>query len=744
MSVSADDVVTTFLNDNPSPIFLLDTRFRVLYANVRGEEVLSEILDNELSDELLKLPSDEGDFVDSLKIPLITLGTKQFSGVLRRYHNNFLLFIYDVSQYMAMVKGYKESKERFQRLVENTNDIIYKASPEGFFTYVNPIAEKIVGYTRAELVGKHFTDLIREDYKPKVFEFYEEHFKKRSEVSYLEFPVLTKEGNELWVGQNVQLLERNGYVLEFTAVVREITKRKVLEQELLKALEESSTSALAKERFLANMSHEIRTPMNAIIGMARLLSETNLNQDQKEYTDIIIKGASNLLVIINDVLDISKIESGKLELEYIRFSLYESVKNIIDSIKLRAQEKGVELKMQFDEQLDKYYWGDPVRLNQILMNLATNAIKFTDKGYVEVGVQSLSYDQVQNTERIRFSVRDTGIGIAEEKLSSIFDPFTQEDQSTTRKFGGTGLGLSISKELVELYSSEILVESEKGVGTVFSFDLTLSRVEELNDKTKTQYDEYDLSGIHLLVAEDNEFNQVLIRTILSSWGVVFDMAADGEEALALFKQNSGKYQGILMDVQMPKLSGVEVTKIIRSELGSNIPILALTANALAGAKESFLEDGFNDYVSKPFEESILKSKLGKLCGVHPNGKKDKVSFQNYLLKRLYKKYNGNVHKLLHELSNNSQIVSSVIEEGLNLARRSGWDGFKSKLIELKSLLEKLEMQEAVVELGKVIESLSGSGSNKVWVFNSALRIMIDIETQLRNALFEINTSNSRW
>jgi signal transduction histidine kinase/ActR/RegA family two-component response regulator len=408
----------------------------------------------------------------------------------------------------------------------------------------------------------------------------------------------------------------------YTAFLKNIKQLKesgedlvALNARLEKAISKAEKSTQAKSEFLSTMSHEIRTPLNAVIGMSNLLIMGNPRADQKENLEILKFSANNLLAVVNDVLDFNKIESGKLVFENIRFNLVELMNNICGAQMIKAEEKGLLFKLDVDSSLNnKIIFGDPTRITQIIYNLVSNAIKFTAKGNVWVRVTC--FEDRHNTVTVKFAIRDTGIGIEEHNLTSIFEPFTQESLTTTRQYGGTGLGLAIVKRLLDLQGLHMDISSLPGSGSEFSFNMefpvsTEMAIEKailplLQPREKADV----ISGIRVLIAEDNMVNVMLMKKLLSKWNITPTVAENGLRAVELMQY--GNFDIILMDLQMPVMNGLDATMEIRKMADpkkSHIPIIALTASALLDIKEKIFEAGMNDYVSKPFKPDELLEKM---------------------------------------------------------------------------------------------------------------------------------------
>ena len=451
------------------------------------------------------------------------------------------------------------------------------------------------------------------------FDLANEHFRKHDVMSIHEMyaKVYEKMGDIVEAYENLKKFEKlkeEIFQQNTFNKLRNLQLRHEIEF-AVKEKEVAEQSAKLKQEFIANMSHEIRTPMNAIVGMTRLLQEKNPRADQSKYLDAITQSADNLLVIINDILDFSKIEAGKITIESVSFSLKQILKNVVTLLRFKAIEKGIDIRFDFTENVPEHLIGDPTRLTQVLMNLAGNAVKFTEKGSVQIVCRNVELEG--DCVKMAFDVIDTGIGISEEYVGKIFESFTQAGTDVARKFGGTGLGLTISKQLVELMGGSVEVKSKIGEGTTFTFILPFQIGEgdfkqSQDDFTIAVNDLEILNLSKILLVDDNEFNRIVAVDTLKSIAPNMSIleAQSGMEAIEKLKTN--EIDLVLMDIQMPKMSGIEATLFIRNKLEAplnRIKIIAMTANVMKNDIDSYLQNGMNDHIPKPFHKSELIFKI---------------------------------------------------------------------------------------------------------------------------------------
>ncbi len=508
----------------------------------------------------------------------------------------------DITQRKKFEIALKTNEEKYRGIIANMNIGLMEMDTHRRIEFANQTLLKMTGLTEEEAIGYDAIQFLAENSQSRMNEAKQRRMQGVSEAYEVQTNIDNRNG--WWLLSSAPKYDSSGQFTGAIVICLDITNQKKLEQELIKSREQAEMLAKTKESFLANMSHEIRTPMNAIIGMAGQLNKTTLNDEQHFYLDSIRSASENLLIIINDILDFSKIEAGKLTLEKIGFEPKSIISGAMQVMNHKAEEKGLVFTNSFtDGKIAPVLLGDPYRLHQILLNLISNAIKFTQKGVVDISCEVINDNSEQ--QRVKFSVHDTGIGMDESFISKLFEKFSQEDDSVTRKFGGTGLGMSICKELVNLMNGSLLVESKKGVGTVISFTIPFDKGtdKDLPRKYRSLPDSSALSGKKVLVADDNSMNRMVASAILKNYGAEIIMAKDGKEAVA--KVKTDKPDIVLMDIQMPEMDGMEATRIIRGSISRELPVIALTALAIKGDDQKCLEAGMNDYLSKPFEEIQL-------------------------------------------------------------------------------------------------------------------------------------------
>ncbi len=508
----------------------------------------------------------------------------------------------DISERKKAEEALRRSEEKFRLLTENANDIIWTRDLNLKLTYISPAVEKIRGYTPEEEMTLSTKQIMTAESYERMLRMLDEAMRREkageiiTDPYILEVEVFCKDGSTRWMEVSMNWLRNTeGRAEGIIGISRDISERKQVELELRRAEELADQANQSKSQFLANVSHEIRTPMNGVLGMVELLKATELNDEQLDYVDTIYHSAAGLLDIINDILDVSKIEAGKMKLKEEVFSLEECVQGVKGILDYPAINKGLDFSVYYNG--PEWVVGDKTRVRQILMNLAGNAIKFTDKGQVSIRVD---YDKSRT--RFRIAVSDTGIGIPKNQQKAIFESFRQVDGGIARKYEGTGLGLTISKNMAELMGGHIELESQEGRGSTFIVVLPLRISEDNHLQEKSEQEKnYLFEGVYVMVAEDNPASLKLMETLLRKRGCYVDTAGSGREALD--KMRRRRYDIIFMDVSMPSLDGLETTRVIRDPrsavLDHDVRIVAMTAHALAGDRERCLEAGMDDYLAKP-------------------------------------------------------------------------------------------------------------------------------------------------
>ena len=509
-------------------------------------------------------------------------------------------------------KKTQQKKIQSDVILKNVSSMILVSDKNGNVLFASPSVKKMLGYEIEDVLGEKWWDVTYKDeyeavrVKNAILKYV--FFNEKGAIDFSKQKIKTKTGDYKWIEWQISKGVNNTYI----SIGTDITNRILTDIELKKAKESAEESLKVKNQFLANMSHEIRTPLNAVIGFADLLLETKLTSEQKEYLESMQNSGEILLSLINNILDLSKLESDKLEVEEISFDLYKLLYDVVKLMKLKANEKHISLDLIIEPNTPKKIIGDPTKLEQILLNLIGNAVKFTNEGSVTISVKQLS--STEKFSEVHFEIKDTGIGILSNKIHSVFKAFTQAKNNTSRIYGGTGLGLTIVKKLVDLFGGEIKVESKFGEGSTFKLNLPLKKCDS---KIKAKNEEqsnlvYEPLGLNILLVEDNKTNQLLAKRRLERWKCTVDIANNGIEGVKKTQQKL--YDLILMDIQMPVMDGYEATKIIKNDIServSKIPVIAMTAYSSIADIKRAKNAGMDNYIFKPFKPVELYSLLKK-------------------------------------------------------------------------------------------------------------------------------------
>lgn len=521
-----------------------------------------------------------------------------------------------VNSFIQIARNQEEIKRKNQELqnyalmIKNSTDIICSINAQNLLIQtINPAVENILGFKPEELLNKSIIDYVVNEDKPAFYKKLDEIIKTGLNFSVFEFRFGTSEKAMVWIECRASYQNKSIFIN-----MSDVSPQKNYLEQLTKAKEVAEQGKKVKEIFLANMSHELRNPINGIMGVTQLLRKTTLTYQQNGLINLLETSSQSLLGVINDILDISKIEAGKFNIVRSDNSLHETINSVYKLFKLTADEKQIELILDIDQGIPEYLRFDSLRLNQILMNLLSNAIKFTDSGFVKLKVSVLN--RLDDKVKLQFTVEDTGIGVAPEKLARIFESFEQADDDTANKYGGTGLGLAIVKKLAELKGGELTFSSETGKGSIFNFinwytiaDKPRKKIANKNNDSKL----LPFKNVNVLLAEDNLINQFLLSKMLKDWDVHVEIVDNGRKLLDKLQQQD--FSLILMDTHMPEMNGYQAAKVIRTELKEpkrSIPIISLSAAVLDHEQGLAIAAGMNDVLSKPFQPYELYEKIERL------------------------------------------------------------------------------------------------------------------------------------
>ena len=634
----------------------------------------------------------------------------------------------------------KIASEYSRSLIEAIRDPLFTISPAGIITDTNDASIQATGVLKENLIGSEFSQYFTE---PKLAKKnYLEVFEKGYVV---DFPLTIQEGELMDVLFNGSVYKNEkGEVIGAVVIARDITESNKVAKELgiskefaELALEKAEMSQIeaenntkiaqeavkSKQQFLSNMSHEIRTPMNAIIGFTKVILKTDLSEKQREYLNAIKTSGDALIVLINDILDLAKVDAGKMSFEKIPFRLSSSISSMLHLFELKIFEKNLQLITEYDKRIPEVLMGDSVRLHQIILNLVSNAVKFTDQGSIKVAVELISEND--KNVSVQFMVKDTGIGIADSKKETIFDDFQQASSGTSRIYGGTGLGLAIVKKLVEAQDGHITLESEINKGSSFTFTLVFEKTtSEPSFEEILELDE-DNKNIKVLIVEDILLNQLLMKTLLDDFGFERDIADNG--LIAIEKLQSKSYDIILMDLQMPEMNGFEATEYIRNTMNSKIPIIALTADVTTTDLARCTEVGMNDYIAKPVNERILYSKIIGLVKKRSKMKDQEIEYQltreklKYVdLSYLNRRTKSNPQLMMEMISLYLDQTPALINEMKKNFTEKNWDG-------LSAAVHKIIPSFSIMGISNEYETLA----RKIYESTKAQQAMDDIENMLR-------------
>lgn len=716
--------IFSIMESFPQGIVVADGEDKIIYANLKMAQLTGysrKEMIGKIAHIFLHFPEQQKKFKDileqraagvyeSYELYIKRKGAKPFLGytITAPYMNNgqvagTISIVTDIT-----IKTRNVELEALAIGATKSLNSVMIADRYGKIEWVNEGFTRLSGFQLYEVIDTK-GEILRQDQDP-FLEKLGQAVREKKSIAF-ECKYRNKSGNEYWVISNLTpVLDEYGGVKEIIIIETDITELKKSKEELVtankiaehslrkgnKMLDELKQAKLrieetakAKERFLASMSHEIRTPMNGIIGLVELLLETELTTEQHKYLSALKISGDTLMVVINDILDISKIDAGKMRFEEVPIQLPMIIDTAIDLFSVRAEEKGIQLKRSIHSMLPPFLLGDPTRLNQIIYNLLSNAIKFTQEGTVDFSVAVKKEDT--DSVLIEFCIRDTGCGIPDDKMSLLFQDFTQLNAETPRKYGGTGLGLAITKRLVELQGGTIKVDSKINEGTAFTVLLEFKKCKDENRiseflNEKNIYAVIKPIGARILVAEDNAVNQLLTEKLLQGWKCNVDIVDNGKRAIEKLKTDT--YDVVLLDIEMPEMDGYTTAKYIRNEMGDairNIPIIAVTAHADLREAEKCIQAGMNDYILKPFNPKELNKKLLKLThrnDMATNGAIKHVDINN--LKIVACNDEIFMIKTINTFIKNLSADMDMMKQNLSV---QDWDGIRSLAHKMKSSMK---------------------------------------------------------
>jgi PAS domain S-box-containing protein len=681
-----------FTLDNPDPVVRIDRFGSVLIENKPAELLNKELAQK--SKNLYVLLSKNINRENPTEGFEVSAGNRFYRATARLSETEEYTNVYfsDITKQREIEQDIIETnniiraqEEKYRNIISNMNLGLLEIDTDGLIQFCNQTFTTMSGFELTEIKEEPLKEqFFWNSFWGSIFNNSESSVGQRS----ISIEILTKNKRgeaKWWLISSAENTNDKGERIGSIGIFLDITRQKALEKELEKALKSSTEASKAKELFLANMSHEIRTPLHGIIGVIREMNKSKLDAVQKGYVTSATKASRHLLSVVNNILDITKIETGELNLDPVHFSSIELLSDVHTILNSQAESKNIEFLVELDENVPKTYFSDEARIRQILINLAGNAIKFTSKGYVKIH----AFISEKSNHVLSFEISDTGIGIESQYINKVFEKFQQEDSSITRKFGGTGLGLFVTKNLVDLLGGEISIQSAKGQGTKVLVSLPIPLGDEqlvkasLNIAQSVSFD-----NAKILLVEDNDMNRLVASYALNDFNVNVTEAENGLKAVELLKEHT--YDIILMDIQMPEMNGMEATKVIRNELKIETPIIALSANAFKSEIDKCLEIGMNDYVTKPFEEHELIGVLAKYCSAKKRPAQKVLNSTNgvptselYDLKKLREMSRGNEAFVIKMLELFTTRFPAYLEEFEGFLKKNDFDAINKLAHKIK-------------------------------------------------------------